>query len=170
MVPSISNVKEENLKEKKMSPLYNKNSKGEYVPIEFKEICTKDWNEKLIVVRIGTDGTQVPESEVDETWNGLNEADALSSLHNTSFLITLHNLDFEILGNLKDIKNQYISVRVTSDDDLNKLKSLQKSAKEQLKGKARKTIIMETPLTVEQYHEVMEIKQRCDNRRNRRGS
>jgi hypothetical protein len=29
---------------------------------------------------------------------------------------------------------------------------------------------METPLTVEQYHEVMEIKQRCDNRRNRRGS
>ncbi len=152
-----------------MSQLYHKGRDGKYIPIEFKEICTKDWHNKLIVVRIGTEEMKAPESEVDETWNGLNDADALGSLENTSFLITLHNLDFEVLGSIKDIENQYVSIKVTSDDDLNKLGSLQKSAKDQLKGKTKKTIIMHAPLTVKQYKEVMEVKQRCDNRRTRRG-
>lgn len=151
------------------SKLYHKSRDGKYIPIEFKEVCTKDWHNKLIVVRIGTDDMQAPESEIDETWNGLNDADALGTLENTSFLITLHNLDFEVLGNIKEIENQYVAVRVTSDDDLNKLGSLQKNAREQLRGKAKKVIIMPAPLTVNEYKEVMEIKQRCDNRRNRRG-
>jgi hypothetical protein len=52
---------------------------------------------------------------------------------------------------------------------LSDLGDLQKRAKQQLRGKSKKVIIMPTPLTVAEYKEVMDVKKRCDNRRNRRG-
>lgn len=148
---------------------YIKNSSGEYIPVEFKSVSIKEWENKLILVSIGKEGDHVPESEIDETSNSINGADALMKLENTSFLIAPYNLNFEVLGNVEEIVKQYVSVRIKSDDDLGKLGSLQKRAKEQLRGKAKKVVIMPTPLTVEEYKEVMEIKQRCDTRRNRRG-
>ncbi|MFA5048780.1 MAG: hypothetical protein WC516_07175 [Patescibacteria group bacterium] len=152
-----------------MSGFYIKNGRGDYIPADFKQISTKDWENKLILVSIGKDGEHVPESEIDEVSDSINNSDVLRRLNGTSFLITLYNLSFEVLGSLDDISKQYIAVRVTADDDLSKLGFLQKNVKEQLRGKAKKNIIMPTPLTVEEYKEVMDVKQRCDTRRNRRG-
>lgn len=152
-----------------MGVFYTKNSSGDYVPIEFKKICSDDWHNKLIVVKIGENGDKVPESEIEEVFAGLNDADALGSLDNTSFLITLYNLDFQALESVKDIGEQYVTVRITGDDDLAKLGTLAKRAKEELRGKVKKVVLLPTPLTVNEYKEVMEIKQRCDTRRNRRG-
>ena len=148
---------------------YIKNGKGEYIPVEFKQTSIRDWENKLILVRIGKDGDQIPESEIEETSSSINGADALMRLENTSFLIAPYNLSFEVLGNVEDIGKQYVSVRVTADDDLSKLGSFQKNVKEQLRGKSKKAIILPAPLTIEEYKEVMEVKQRCDTRRNRRG-
>ena len=152
-----------------MSKFYTKNSDGNYTPIEFKQIATKDWENKLIVVRIGSDNCMASESEIEETLDCLNDADALENIDNTSFLITMHGISFEVLGNLKEIGKKCVSVKITGDDDLSRLGNLQKSAQEQLRGKTKKVIIMPTPLTVDDYKEVMDTKKRCDTRRGKRG-
>jgi hypothetical protein len=90
-------------------------------------------------------------------------------LPDTSFLITSFAIQFDILGSLEELGKQYVAVRVTGDDDLSKLGGLQKHAREKLKGKAKKVAVLPTPLTVDDYNEVMKIKQRCDLRRSRRG-
>jgi hypothetical protein len=151
------------------SPFYLKNSKGEYIPIEFKDIAAKEWSNKLVLVRVGSDEHPAPESEIDQTFKGLKGADALRKLENCSFLITAHTLDFEVMEELKELGEKYVAVRVAVDDDLSKLGSLQKQAKEQLRGKTKGVVFLPTPLTVSDYKEVMEVKQRCDTRRSRRG-
>ena len=152
-----------------MGMFYTKDSNGDYIPIEFKKICSDDWHNHLIVVKVGEHGDQVPESEIEEVWAGLNDADALSSLDNTSFLITLYSLEFQVLESAKEIGNQYVTIRVSADDDLSKLGVLAKKAKKELRGKAKKVVVLPAPLTINEYKEVMDIKQRCDTRRNRRG-
>jgi len=70
---------------------------------------------------------------------------------------------------VKEIAEQNIAVKVTADDDLSKLSYLQKEAKSQLRGKVKKVVTLPVPLTVQEYKEVMDIKKRCDTRRERRG-
>lgn len=151
-----------------MGKFYTKKRDGTYLPITFKEIITKDWENKLISVRIGSDEHPAEESEIEETLDGINDADALESLENTSFLISLHNIEFEILGSLKEIEEKYIAVRVNGDDDLTKLGPLQKSAKEQLRGKTKKVIFLPTPISVKEYSDAKEVLKRLETRRNRR--
>jgi hypothetical protein len=151
-----------------MSTFYAKNG-NKYVPVEFKQIVTKDWNDKVIVVRIGTEENPAELSEVEETMECLNDSDALEKLENTSFLVTLYEMDFQTLGSVKEVADQCVAVRVTGGDDLTKLGKLQKQAKEQLRGKAKKVAVLPAPLTVNEYKQVMDIKRRCDTRRTRRG-
>jgi hypothetical protein len=151
------------------SDFYTKNSDGKYIPINFKNIVTREWENKLIVVRIGSDECPASESEIEETLDSLNDADALESLENTSFLITMHSLSFEVLDSVKEVGEKCVVVKVTGDDDLSRLGNLQKNAREQLRGKVKKVIVMPTPLSVNEYKEIMDIKKRCDTRRGRRG-
>lgn len=154
--------------EREMS-FYMKNRNGEYIPIEFKKIVSKDWENNLVIVRVGTDEYPAEESDANRALDSLHDADALDELDNISFLITLHNIGFEVLGNLREIGEKYVLVKVTGDDDLSKLDDLQKDAKRQLRGKTKKVVIMPTPLTVDEYKEIKEIKDRVDNRKKRRG-
>lgn len=151
-----------------MSNFYTKTKSGEFVPITFKEIVTKGWDNKLISVRIGSDELPADESEIQETLEGLNEADALESLEGTSFLVSLYNVDFEVLDDVRNLKQKYILVQAKTGDNLTKLGSLQKNAKDQLRGKVKKTIVMPTPITLEEYAEVEEIRKRLKTRRLRR--
>lgn len=152
-----------------MEEFYIKSDNGQYTPISFKKIVTNDWENQLIVIRVGTDENPASNLKVEQTLDAINDADALDNLENTSFLIATHNLDFEVVGNLKEISKKNIVVRVTDKDDLSKLGDLQKEAKKQLKGKTKKVIFLPVPLNVDDYKEVMEIKKRCDIRRSRRG-
>jgi len=152
-----------------MSDLYIKTRQGDYVPVSFKNVVTKDWEGKLIVVRVGSDDNPADAEIEEQTLRGLEEADALGDLEDTSFLVTRHSLNFEILGSLKEIGDKQICVAVTGSDNLSDLGDLQKRAKKQLRGKTKKVVIMPAPLTVAEYKEVMDVKRRCDNRRNRRG-
>lgn len=148
---------------------YMKNNKGEYLPVEFDQVISKDWNNQMVIVRVGSDERPATDQELEETQENLDNAAVLKALPNTSFLITSYAIQFDILATLDDLKKQCVSVRVTGDDDLSKLGGLQKHAKEALKGKTKKVAILPAPLTVEDYHEVMQIKRRCDLRRSRRG-
>ena len=73
-----------------------------------------------------------------------------------------------MLGTLKEIGEKYIAISVKSGDDLSKIGSLQKNAKEQLRGKAKKSVVLPSPITVEAYAKVKEVLQRLEVRRSRR--
>jgi hypothetical protein len=150
-----------------MSTFYIK-SNGKYIPIELNEVVTKDWENKLIAVKIGTDDNPANDQELEEAFDCLMEADAVSELEGSSFIISSHNVDFEVLDNLKDIRQKYISVRVDSTDDTSKLDELKSKISKQMNGKAKKTVFIPTPITVERYLEVKEILRRLDVRRSRR--
>jgi hypothetical protein len=152
-----------------MSDLYIKNQHGDFIPVSFEIVVTKDWEGKLIVLKVGSDDNPADAEVEEQTLRGLEEADALGDLEDTSFLVTRHSLTFEILGNLKEIEEKHIAVSVTGSDNLSDLGDLQKRAKKQLRGKTRKVVILPAPLTVGEYKEVMDVKRRCDSRRNRRG-
>ena len=147
---------------------YTKTKSGKYIPISFEEIVTKNWENKLVAVRIGSDEYPAEEDEIEETLESLSDADALDDLEGTSFLVSLHNLEFEVMGSLKEISEKHIAVQVTSSDDLSKLGSLQKIAKEQLRGKVKKVITLPVPITVEEYAKVREVLKRLEVRRARR--
>jgi len=153
-------------KEEEVTVLYKKNSKGEYIPIEFKEICTSDWDNKLVVVKIGESGQKIPESEIEESWGALNDADALNRLHNTSFLITPHNLSFEVIDK-KDLSKQCVLVKVKEEENISNFQHLQKTIKDQLKNFTNKTVTFPSALSLKEYNEIMEIKRRCEFRRRR---
>jgi hypothetical protein len=148
---------------------YTKSSDGKFIPVEFTQVISKDWSGKLIIVRLGTDERPATEDELIEVNDNLDNASVIEMIPDTSFLITSYAMQFDVLGNLDDLGKQYIVVKVMGNDDLSKLGGLQKDAKEKLKYKAKKVAVLPTPLTVDEYHEVMEIKQRCDLRRLRRG-
>ena len=148
---------------------YFKNKRGEYVPVNAEQVVSKDWGGKIVVVKVGSDENPAPEEELVGVHDGLDQATVIGMLPETSFLITSFAIDFKILGGIEELKRQCVAVRVTGDDDLSKLGGLQKDAKEQLRGKAKKVAILPTPLSVDDYYEVMKIKQRCDLRRSRRG-
>ena len=154
----------------KMSDLYVKNSKGEFKPISFKEVVPQNWDDKLIIVRVGSDENPANDNELDLIYESFNRAEVLENLNNTSIILVPYTIDLEVLSSLKDIKDKCVSVRVTEYDDLSKLESLQKQAKSSLRNKVKKVVILPTPLTVDEYKEVMEIKKRCDIRKQRRGN
>lgn len=150
-------------------PFYTKNSKGEYLPVEFEQVVSKDWNNQMVIVRVGSEGRPATDQELEETQENLDNAAVLRTLPNTSFLITSYAIGFELLASLDDLKHQCVAVKVTGDDDLSKLGGLQKSARDALRDKAKKVAVLPTPLSVQDYHEIMQIKRRCDLRRSRRG-
>jgi hypothetical protein len=148
---------------------YIKNQKGSFVPVKIEQVVSRDWAGKLIMVRVGSDERPADDDELIEVNDNLDTATVIEMLPETSFLITSFAIQFDILGSLEELQKQCVAVRVTGDDDLSKLGGLQKHAREKLRGKAKKVAILPTPLSVEDYHEVMKIKERCDLRRSRRG-
>jgi len=54
-----------------MSEFYTKSDKGEYIPISFDKIVTKDWDEQLVLVRIGSEENPAKEDEINQTMEGL---------------------------------------------------------------------------------------------------
>jgi len=151
-----------------MTTFYKKTKDGNYIPITFTEIITKDWENKLIAVRIGSDENPADEHEIEETMECLRDDDALEMWENISFLTSVYNFSFEIVGTLKEVGEKHIVVRVTGADDLSNLGALQKMAKEQLRGITKKVVFLPTDISVNEYREVNEIKQRISNRRARR--
>ena len=148
---------------------YTKDSKGDFVPVEFEQVLSKDWDNKMVVVRVGTDELPVTEEELISVTEGLADATVARFLDSTSFLVTAYALSFQVLGSTNEIKSQPVAIRITGADDLSKLGGLQKEARDQLRGKVGKVVVIPGPLTVGEYQDVMAVKQRCDLRRSRRG-
>lgn len=151
-----------------MSKFYRKEG-NKYIPIELEQVVTKDWANKLIVVKVGSDENVATETELMNTVECLGESDVLEELE-ANFLVTSHNMEFRVLDSLKSLKNQNVVIRVNATDDVAKMMpEIQKKVKEMMKEKCKKVVFLPVPLTVGEYEEVTAIKKRCDTRRSRRG-
>jgi hypothetical protein len=146
-----------------------KSKSGKFVKAEFKEVVSKGWDGKIVVVHMGSEENPASVEELEETVQNLSRPEVTGMLNNTNFLITAYNIDFEVLGSVEDLKKQRVLVHAKVGDDLSKLGDLQKEARRQLRQVGVNTAVLPTPMSVEEYHEVMKIKKRCDIRKRRRG-
>jgi hypothetical protein len=166
---TFSNEKSEQI----MSEFYIKNN-GKYIPISFDKICTKEWAGKLMVVKIGNGNSNFDEmsEEIDNTWEAIKGSAAVYDCLNnkTSFIFTTKDLDFDMLSNITDLDKQNILIKISNVDDLSQIQKFITNIKHQLSKLTKKVVVLPTPLTVGEYKELMEIKKRCDLRRDRRGT
>lgn len=152
-----------------MSDLYLKDKNGNFTPVSIEKMAGRDWHEKIVWVRLGTE--DVPAGEEEETLmaKALENADSLADV-NTTFIVTSYQIGFEVLGNAKELQDKCVLIKANSNENLNPLgDNLQKKVKRMLRENKLKSVTMPAPLTVQEYKEVMEVKRRCDIRRTRRG-
>lgn len=155
-----------------MKDLYAKNKNGEYIPVSIKQLDISGWANKVVHISLGSENIPSTEDEEEALYRALNDNDLLESLGAT-LIITRYEIDFEVLGDISELEEKSILIRVDNNSSLGLSfdESLEKKAKKLLRkqGVGKKSVVMPTPLTVQQYKDIMEVKRRCDIRRERRG-
>lgn len=155
-----------------MKGLYMKNNRGEYLPISIKQLDISGWANKVVHITLGSESVPSTEEEENQLYRSLNDSDLLEALGAT-LVITSYEINFEVLGDIKELNDKPILIKVNGNDSsmLGFDEALEKRAKKLLRerGVGRKSLLMPSPLTVQEYKEVMEVKRRCDIRRERRG-
>ena len=153
-----------------MSDLYIKNEHGEFVPIKIERVMGNDWDGKIVLIKLGDEFVKASEKEEEMMYKAMQESDALGDI-NATFVITSYKVDFEVLGSASELQDKCILIKVDQSDNLSPLGDLQKKAKKLLREckVGNKSVTLPAPLTVREYKDVMEVKRRCDIRRDRRG-
>jgi hypothetical protein len=154
--------------EKVMAEFYVKNKLGKYLPIELKSIVTKEFNGKLVIVRVGTDEHSASASDLDETEQSFSQADVLNELDNVSIIITPYQIDISTAPKA-EIDEKQIYVQITSGNDVIMLEEQVRKIYNKLRKK-HETVVVSTPLKVGDYRKVQDILKRCQIRKERRGS
>ena len=85
-----------------MSKFYIKNKEGRFIPIELKSILNKDLNNKLAIVRVGTDKVPATMEDVEITEESFRQAEVLDSINLS--IIKIIFITF-IQFNIKPVKN-----------------------------------------------------------------
>lgn len=151
-----------------MSKFYFKNKKGEYLPVELSSIMSKDLNDRLVIVRVGSDEHPASMSDIDETEESFAQADVLNELDNVSVVITPYQIDVDLVDNTeKDDKT--VCLQITSGDDIGMLEKKIQNMYKKLRKKFKNTVVLPTPLKVKDYNQFMDTMKRCEIRRQRRG-
>ena len=150
-----------------MNDLYIKNNKGKFIPININSVLNKDLNNKLLIVRVGTDEMPASPEDLNETLRSFANADVLE-LNNVSIILTPYQISLDILDE-SQINNKSLCLQVTSGEDISMLEEQLRKTYKRLKKKYSKITILPTPLTIKDYRQVQDILQRCELRKNRRG-
>ena len=150
-----------------MNEFYIKNKLGEYLPIELKSILTKEFNGKLVIIRVGTDEHPVSNSDLDETEESFSRADVLDELDNVSIIITPYQIDVNVASK-EELDEKNIYVQITSGNDIVMLEEQVRKLYNKLRKKYE-AVMVPTPLKVGDYRKVQDILKRCHARRERRG-
>jgi len=150
-----------------MSRFYFKNKKGEYLPIELNSIMSKDINDRLVIVRVGSDDHPATMSDLDETEESFAQADVLNEQENVSIIITPYQIDVNLLSKEEQL-DKAICLQVTSGDDIKMLDTKIQNMYKKLKNKFKELVILPTPLKLADYNRFVDTLKRCDIRRKRR--
>ena len=147
--------------------LYIKNKNNEFIPIEVNSVMNRDLNNKLVIVRVGTDKQPATLEDLDLTVNSFAKADVLDELDNVSVIITPYQIDIDLVDEY-ELDEKTILLQVRSGDNISMLAEMTKSMYKKLKKVYSKVTVLPTPLTVKEYRQVKETLKRCKMRKKRR--
>lgn len=147
--------------------LYIKNKNDEFIPVEISSVMSRDLNNRLVVVRVGTDDQPADLDDLDLTANSFAKADVLDDLDNVSVIITPYQISIDLLDE-DEIEDKSICVQITSGDDISMLDDITKSIYKELKKRYSNITILPTPLKVKDYRQVKDTLKRCKMRKKRR--
>lgn len=150
-----------------MSNLYMKNKKGEFIPIGVNSVLNKDMNNRLIVIRVGSDELPATPEDLNETLRSFSNADVLE-LNDVSIILTPYQITLEVLDE-SDVSNKSVCLQITSGDDIGMLEEQLRRIYKRLKKKHSNITILPTPLKVSDYRQVQDTLKRCKLRKDRRG-
>ncbi len=143
-------------------------SNGKFIPVEVKDVFSKDFEGKLVLMKVGTDANPVPNDELVDIQDKFSDPYILDMLDDTGFLITTFEVQVEVLSDLETLKDKKVTVQI-SRADLSKVDWLKTNVIKQLKREVKEVYMLPSPITLEEYQEVIQIKKRSDLRKKRRG-
>lgn len=149
-----------------MSRFYIKNNKGDFLPVELSSIMSKDLNNRLVIVRVGTDEYPVSMSDLELTVESFSSAGVLQELSNVSIIVTPYQIDVGTI-NKSELENKCIYIQIISGDDISALDEEIKELYRRL-NKNFDVAILPSPMTVKDYRQVQDTLKRCQIRRDRR--
>lgn len=147
--------------------LYIKNKNNEFVEIEINSVMNKDLNNKLVIVRVGTDDQPASLEDLDLTVDSFAKADVLDELDNVSVIITPYQIDIDLIDE-DEIDKKTIFLQVRSGDNISTLDEVTKAMYKKLKKVYDNVIVLPIPLTVKDYKQVKDTLKRCKMRKKRR--
>ena len=147
--------------------LYIKNKNNEFVEIEINSIMNRDLNNKLVIVRVGTDAQPASLEDLDLTVNSFAKADVLDELDNVSVIITPYQIDVDLVDE-DEVDKKTIFLQVRSGDNISTLDEVTKAMYKKLKKVYDNVTVLPTPLTVKDYKQVKDTLKRCKMRKKRR--
>lgn len=150
-----------------MSNLYIKNKKNEYLPIDINSVLNKDLNNRLIIIRVGTDEHPASPEDLNETLRSFSNADVLE-LNDVSIVLTPYQIALEILDEA-DIENKSICLQITGGEDVSMLEEQIRRIYKRIKKQHSNVTILPSPLKVKDYRQVVETLKRSQLRKERRG-
>ena len=97
--------------------LYKKTKSGEFIPVEINSIINKDLNNKLVIVRVGSDEMPATIEDLEETEISFARADILDELDNISVILTPYQIDIDLVEP-NEIEEKFICVQIVGGEDI----------------------------------------------------
>lgn len=149
---------------------YIKNRNGEFVPVEFSQMIDKGVNNKMVVVKVGSENQKPSVDDLEQTRKSIEMADFPDDIDNVSLIITPFEIDIGVVDK-RELDNKQLYLQIRDGDDLSGLKEELKVLGDKLKKKLKNkgVVVLPTPLKISQYNFVKETLKRCTIRRERQG-
>lgn len=96
-----------------MTELYMKDQNGNYLPVKFEKMVTKEWEGCLVLVSVGTEENPATSQDEDEVLEAIGGCDFEGINDNVSFVVTSRKIDFKNLGPIENLKR-----RILNDEDV----------------------------------------------------
>jgi hypothetical protein len=149
-----------------MSKFYIKNGKNEFLPIELNSIINEDFQDKLVIVKVGNDVCQVSKKDLLETVKSFEEADVINKIKNVSFIITPYQIEIGVEDKTSiDDRCVYLQIK---DCDIHFLEDEVKELYRRIKQKHKNVIVLPSPLKIKDYQYVKDVLKRCQIKKEKR--
>lgn len=149
-----------------MSNLYVKTKSGDFIPVDINSVVNKDLNNRLVIIRVGTDEHPATPEDLNETLRSFSNADVME-LNDVSIILTPYQISLEVLEEA-EIENKSICIQVTSGEDMTMLEEQLRKLYKRVKKHGSNVTILPSPIKIKQYRQVIETLKRCKVRKDRR--
>ena len=149
-----------------MSKFYIKNGEA-YISVDMKSIISKELNDKIVVMRIGTDESPATMKDIDIVEETLSSTNVLKGLDNVSIILTPHQIEVDLLSQSEQ-EDKSICLQISSGDDIGSLEKSMQAMYKRLRKRFKGVTILPSPLKIKDYNHFVETMKRSVIRRNRR--